>query len=193
MKKLLIAIIALTLTATFVFAQYRSTSRQPQKKTLPVNVRLDQIEKRLEDLTLRIDHLEEKSSPVTKLKKQGQAKDIQLPLEVGQIVYFDNDNDFKIEQIIDKQDMIVELRIGSVPKLGSMPRTSRFSTTVPITGYKKITKLVCIRGLDTSKWADGSIIKPSPDRLFKITGTKSYDTLFEGIKTFFVLEPFNQN
>jgi len=116
-------------------------------------------------------------------------KQIQVPLNVGQIIYFDRKQNFKIEQIIDKQNLIAEARIASVPIYGPMGE-SRFLTRIPIKGYKTISRIVWISGLNTSDYADGIVVKPAPSHLFKITETKSYDTLFTGVKTLFVLEPF---
>ncbi|MCK5604734.1 hypothetical protein KAR91_22785 [Candidatus Pacearchaeota archaeon] len=189
MKRLLIAIVVLVLVTTFVFAQYRTASRQPQKKTLAVSVRLDRIENRLDELIKRIDRLEEKISPGFKLKKQGLANRVQAPLKVDQIVYFDEDDKFKVQQVIDGRNMIVELWIRKPTQ--QLDRSITWSNVVTVWVPHK--QLVWFSGLDTSKWADDSIVSPGTDRLFKITGTKSYDTLFQGIKTLFILEPFIEN
>jgi hypothetical protein len=191
MKKLIILAVILTLIVSIVFAQSRrslpaeegryltsapgtqfndtdnknpSQQKPIRKKTTPQ--RLDEIETRLDEITARLDRIEEKLFPEKKLIEQGQATGIRFPLEVGQIFFFFDDNTFQVQQIIDKQNMIVELNA-----LGK-------STTV------------WLRGFDTSKYADDSIIKPASDQVFKITGTQQYDATDGGTKTLFVMEPY---
>ena len=142
----------------------------------------------LEDLCRQAGLDTTKGETVLRLKKEGKAKRIQKPLQLNQIVYFDKGQNFKIEQIIDTRNMIVELRTGSRPIHGAMPQSSRFLTTVPVKGYKLITTPVWVHGLDTSKYADNTLVNPPPGQLFKITGTKTYEIPFSGTKTVFVLE-----
>jgi hypothetical protein len=56
--------------------------------------------------------------------------------------------------------------------------------------WETIESSIWLRGLDTSKWATDSVIKPNPNQLFKITGTKK-NTNVRGESTLFVLEPYN--
>jgi len=109
--------------------------------------------------------------------QNGQAKHIEAPLEIGQVVYFDYDkytDCFQIQQIIDAQNMIIELRIREL--VGDT--------------YESYHQPVWLRGFDTSKYVDNTIIRPASDQLFKVTGTQQYITAIGGTKTLFVLEPF---
>jgi hypothetical protein len=175
MKKYII-ITGILLGTTFVFAQYPSSvdyrSAQRQKG---LNERLTTLERNVEGLSTRIKAIEEKLNPTPELKKQGKAKRIETVLKIGQIIYFDHDARIKIIQIIDQLNMIVE-----VP------------TYRDIGNYREeYEKIVWLRGLDTSKWADDTIINPNPNQLFKITGTQKYIATLGSQSTLFVLEPYN--
>lgn len=191
MKKLIIFATISTLIISIVFAQshrslpaeesryltfapgtqFNETDNKKPSQQKPIRKktilqRLDEIETRLDMLTSRLDRIEEKLFPEKKLIEQGQITGIRFPLEIGRIFYFFDDNTFQIEQIIDKQNMIVELNA-----LG-----------------KSVT--VWIHGLPTSNYADDMTIKPTSEQLYKVTGTQQYDTTIGGTKTLFVLEPY---
>jgi hypothetical protein len=191
MKKLIIFATISTLIISIVFAQSRRSlpavegdyltfapgtkfnetdnkkpSQQKPIRKKTILQRLDEIESRLDILTSRLDRIEEKLFPEKKLIEQGQITGIRFPLEIGRIFFFFDDNTFQIQQIIDKQNMIVELNA-----LG-----------------ESIT--VWVRGIPTSSYADGSIIRPTSKQLYKVTGTQQYDTTNGGTKTLFVLEPY---
>jgi hypothetical protein len=189
MKKLIILIGMLALIATIVFAQSRRSvpaeesrfltfapgarfnetenknpSQQKPVRKKTILQRLDEIESRLDEISTRLNRIEEKLFPEKKMIEQGQITGIYFPLEVGRIFFFFDDNTFQVQQIIDKQNMIVELNA-----LGK-------STTV------------WFRGFDTSNYADGTIIKPKD--YYKVTGTRQYDNTDGGTSTLFVLEPY---
>ena len=96
---------------------------------------------------------------------------IRTPLQVGQIVYFFVDDKFRIQQIIDDRNMIVELRIAQAenPDYG---------------------QLVWLRGFDTLNYVDDMIVAPPTKQLFKVSSTQQYVTAIGGSKTIFVLEPY---
>jgi hypothetical protein len=184
MKKLTILAVILTLIVSIVFAQSRRSLPAKEGRYLTFApgtkfnetdnknpsqqkpVRKKTILQRLDEIETRLNRIEEKLFPEQKLIEQGQITGIYFPLEVGRIFFLFDDNTFRVQQIIDKQNMIVELNA-----LGK-------STTV------------WLRGFDTSKYADDIIIKPASDQVFKITGTQQYDTTDGGTKTLFILEPF---
>jgi hypothetical protein len=175
MKKSIIIICVLSIV-TLVFAQYPRLPNYPSsQRNKPLDQRLTALEKKVEELTNRIKTIEEKLNPTPELKKQGKAKRIEPVLEIGQIIYFDHDARIKIIQIIDQLNMIVE-----VP------------TYRDIGNYREeYEKIVWFRGLDTSKWADESVIKFNPNQLFKIAGTQSYKAVLGSQSTLFILEPYN--
>jgi hypothetical protein len=103
--------------------------------------------------------------------KNSQAKRILCPLEIGQIVYFAGDNNLQVQQVIDTQNMIVELRIWKEDELHNLHACKQQAW---------------VKGCDTSQYADDTIVVPvsGQSQLFKITGTVN-----DGVSTYFVLEP----
>lgn len=118
-------------------------------------------------------------------------KGLDLPLKVGQITYLDVDSGnftqrIWVKQIIDKNNMLAKLTLKTVPKHRSY-RGER-ATVVTKAGYTSIDEIVWIRGIDTSNWVDGNEIKIFAP--LKVVGTKTYETVEEGTKTVFFLEPY---
>jgi hypothetical protein len=187
MKKSLIIIIISAIAVTIVFAQSRDRQSRyfisPQAEK-SFRDRLDEIDRKIEALTTRIIMLEEKIEPTPELKKSGEAKPIGDNFKIGQIIYFRNNDSITVLQIIDKSNMIVKLNISYVAYQSPSP-DGTFMLDV-LNDYKRT---VWLCGVDTSNLVDDSSIKHTEKQLFKISGTKSYDNLFTGIKTLFVLEP----
>ena len=112
------------------------------------------------------------------VKFDSQAKHVESPLKIGQIIYFDKNDNFRVRQIIDKQNMIVDLRCNQGFTIGG---DECYSPYIP---------LVWVCGIDTSKYVDETIIESTSEQFYKVTSTKQYDTAIGGTNTVFVIEPF---
>ncbi len=159
-------------------------SRSPNIVKLLTN-RIEDLEGKVAKLTKRVQFLEEKLDPNLKTirefsKKHEIATKFKPPLKIGQIGYMGGDNAFKVEQIIDEKNMIVDFIVES-------PTRGVPSGRILRTGYSKI---VWVSGIDTSNFVDGKSIRYT--RPLEITGTKSYETVMGGTKTVFLLEPLTQ-
>lgn len=208
MKKIIITMLSLLIVAAgFVYAERRPSAREArfltgrrgtdidsrQQERRERNLqktfgeKIKSLEKQIADLTARVVALEEQLNPELKIKRQAKAQRIMAPLAVDQIIYFDDEDKFKVLEVVDANNVIIELWIRK--PVQQLDRSLTWTNVVTI--WKAFKTTVWLRGLNTSKWADDSIVNPSPAQLFKITGTKSYDTLFEGRKTMFVLEPLS--
>jgi len=139
--------------------------------------RLEQLEDRVDRLTRKVAAMEEQLNPSLKVKKEGKAHRVKSPLEVGQIVYFDNNIELEITQIIDQANMITDIIIDKmcVDYLGRSLE-------------KRVS--VWVKGFDTTGLVDGKRLKIDNNVLFKVAGTKTYDTAIGGTNTVFVLEPY---
>lgn len=151
-----------------------------RRRVPPIRERIEFLESVQSDLLSRVRALEEKL-----YGPGGEKKKFSGRLQVGQIAYLDK-NSPRIEQILDKQNMLVEITIGErAYRSSTIPRESRFLTQIPMR-YEPIKELVWIKGIDTFGLVDGKSVEIK--QLMKITGTKTYETVM-GSKTVFLFEP----
>jgi hypothetical protein len=195
MKKSIIIICVLSIV-TLVFAQYPRLPNYPSsQRNKPLDQRLTALEQKVEELTNRIKTIEEKLNPTPELKKQGKAKLIKLPFEIGQIVYFKDDDKIEVIQITDRLNTIVEVQRYVEHWESSVRSGQEAGGLTRYPGHMvydlKVMSNIWIRGLNTSNWADESVIKFNPNQLFKVTGTQSYKDVSGNRATLFVLEPYN--
>lgn len=202
MKTKILLIICIGLLVLFLLTETRA-SRRPiisTSTTAPVRRLIERVEKLerkfvdLERIENRIDLLEQKIFPSTKQKNHIliEAK-FKLPLELGQIAYLNRGNYPRVEQVVDKINMLIDITIGQEFRRSSSfpaPRESRFLTSAPGGRYYPITRLIWIKGLKTSGIVDGKKLTIAIP--MTITGTKTYTTVTGGSKTIFVFEPYQK-
>jgi len=160
--------IALTAVCVYSVAQTRQPTLQQ---------RVEILEKQVKQLTGRIEKLETEINPGLELKKEGKSSRIFFPLSVGQIVYFDVDDKINVVQVVDSNNMIVELLIREVRKYPNY------------TVLEPVKQMAWIQNYKTTNIVDEKKIIPPPNLLFKIIGTKTYETAIGGTQTVFLLEP----
>jgi len=196
MKALILTILSLTFTVVDTEPNgsnidYEKRYEILQRRVAGLQEELNEVKK--ENKRLRIlckkNGIEVNDQENEKSESIGISEEFQMPLEVEQIAYLGKNQHVHIQQVIDKDNIIAKLTLGYSPIYSrSAMRDPGLLTTVPISGYKAITRIVWIRGIDTSNWVDGNEIKVFAP--LKIVGTKTYETVDEGTKTVFLLEPY---
>jgi hypothetical protein len=114
------------------------------------------------------------------------------PLSVGKIakVGVIESKDSQPDSFKYKQYLVARTIIDSNNAIAEFKINTGASAFKPIPVYDT---LVWVKGVDTKGIADDQLLLPEGDYVFKVTGTKSYDTVMGAKKTVFVLEPYEPN
>ena len=179
MKKIMFTLCAIitVILITEAFSSRRSTRNEGRYFRTPALEKnfmgkLKNLEEQIDDLTKRVEELEIKFNPTLVLKHEGLAQRIVWPLKIDQVIYFDDEDNLKVLQVIDEKNIIAELRFRKIS--GNT--------------WYLVEETVWISNIDTSGFVDDKVYKLSSDKLFLIKKTKTYETAIGGSKTIIEIE-----
>jgi hypothetical protein len=188
MKKFILIAVLLLITKAFATEPNEPNVSNDYNDLNYLHARIKQLEKTIEAknrliATMRQELSQCKEQNKTPVKEKSELKKEQqsincLDLHVGQIGPLTNNIIIKTVQIIDVNNMIAELLCDYI---------SQYTGAEKRAIWRRTTKIVWIKGINTQNMVDDQTVDVG-DRVFKITGTKTYNTI-DGAMTVFVIEP----